>query len=337
MPEPRRKGIFAFGRQTAVGTPLTQPTYALPVISGSGKPVRERAALPAAPGSLARLGDFVQRARGGGTIQLLAHPDALGLLVYEVMGAQTVAGTGPYTHTFTMADAPPLPMTAWSLVGDQWWKLTDTYLTRLTGRGVSGENVIVEIEFMSLDAVEQVAAPTYTLVGKEPRYKYIGSTVKLEADAATPVTVTNIESVELAIVRGLNLRYGSGLRPALATFGERVVDFAALAVYDTAGLNQGWDFLRVAHTGLAAAAQPLSQLLTRGSFEVLFGRHPADAARSLKVFSNGAAWEYAVERPDSDASSTEPLEYDISGAVVSPDGVATEVTVELKNDVVAVY
>lgn len=336
MVESRRKGVLAFGKQTAKGTLLADPTYAVGKVSGGVGPSRDIADLPLTGSSAARRGRYVQRGRGGGTVTILAHPDALGLLLYEVCGSQAISGAGPYTHTFTLADDIPQgnPLTVWDMVGDDWWRLGDCYVDGLTIRGTSGENVLVELSLMSLQ-VARVAAPTYTLIEAEPRHKYIGSAVLLEADNATPVAVDNAESVELAITRAAELRYGARLAPSFV-IPDRNVDFSTSIVVDTSGTNQGWDFLAAAHLGEVAATGDIDQGIGSGSFQVTFGRHPIDAARFLRIASNGANWEFGADRPQSDPNGG-PVEMDVAGIVKRPAGGGTEVTITLVNDVAATY
>ena len=332
----RRIGVTAFGKQTAKGTPLAAPTYALGRSGGVIKPEFDIADLPLTGDSAARRGRYKQRGRGAGTVTLIAHPDALGLLLYEVCGAQAASGVGPTLHTFTLADTIPEanPLTIWDMVGNDWWRFSDFYVGRIAIRGTSGENIIVEVSGVSLNA-EAVAAPTFSLLDTEPRYKYIGSTVKLEADNATPVTVENVENVELVIDRSLELRYGAKLTPAFV-IPDRNVDFSAGVVMDSSGNNQGWDYLHQAAlgtTGLGAISQALA---SGGSFEVTFGRHPVDATRYLKIASNGANWEYDVDRPEPDPGGG-PIEFDVAGIARRPAAGGTEVTITLANDVAGTY
>jgi hypothetical protein len=247
------------------------------------------------------------------------------------MGSEALSGSGPtWTHTFTMNDALPNPMTVWTLVGDDWWRFADTYIQRMTLRGSSGENVTLEMDLLSYQARRRGggAGLTYTQANEDPRFKYIGSVVQMEADSATPATMTNVENVELVIDRALELRYGASLTPT-QHIPMRNIDFSAGIVYDTAG-NQGWDFLTGAHLGsVTAVTGDVTQNLVKGSFNVNFGIHPSTDASDLIIASNGAAWQYGVERPDPDPGGG-PLEMDIAGPVVSPPG-STEITVTLIN------
>lgn len=338
MATTRRFGVFAFGKQSALGTPLANPTYAVPKLSGAMRPVKERGDLPRLGTVLARLGMYTQRARGEGTISIMGHPDEIGLLIYEAMGAQAIAGSGPYTHTFTMSDDQPYtnPLTVWSKVGDSWWRFRDTFISRLAIMGTTGENVTLELDLVSFH-YNPSAAPTLPgggVADEEPRFKYIGSTTQLEANNAVPVTMTNIENVSLEIDRTAELRYGAQVNPSTYS-PDRLVSFSAGMVYDST--QQGWDFLEQFFTGTTGGAGTgPDQGIARGSFDVLFGKHPSASTSSLRIQSNGANWEYETERPDAEASPS-LLELELNGPMVYPDSGSTEVTVVLINDINAVY
>lgn len=330
----RRRGVLVAQKQTAIGTtaPDTPGTskFATGKVSGGMRPTRDMNDLALTSNTQARRGRYVQRARGEGTVTILAHPNELGLWLYEAMGAVSTSGSGPYTHTFTMADALPNPMTVWDLVGDDWWRFADTFVQQLTIRGESGENILCELQLLSYNAESRGPnAPTYTLAGDDPRFKYIGTQAKLEADNATPVVVTNAENAELVINRNLELRYGSSLTPT-QQIPSRDVDMSVGIVYDAQG-NQGWDFLRGAHLGVVSVTGAVTQNLVMGSWDMTFGKHPSSYAGSLRIYSNGADWEYGVERPDSDPAGG-PLEMDIAGPVVAPAAGGTEFTAVLQNE-----
>jgi hypothetical protein len=334
--ESTKQGVLAFGRQTTKGTPLASPTFAIPKLGGGVADQTDLAELALTGPTLSRFGQYKQRAWGGGTVQFLAHPEALGLLIYEVMGAQAVSGAGPYIHTFTMADTIPNanPLTVWDMVGNNWMRFTDMWVNRLKFASESGNYVECEAEFLGLTYAD-VAAPTLpTLAPAEPRFKFIGSTTKAEADSATPATMTNITGVEIEIARDLQAQYGSAITPFDITPNNRIIDATLRIQYDSA--QQGWDFYNWSATGQAATGGTASQLLPKGSFDITFGRHPVSSPRALQIASNGALWEYSVQRPEASPTGG-PVEIEAIGQLVRHATGLTEVTVTLTNDTTAVY
>jgi len=100
------KAIAAIGvgLQSAFGTPLTNPTFAHGVISGSIFELaisQDRAPITSA----ARVSPQVDRvsAIGSFNVKFRAHSKSIGMWLYAAHGAKTVSGTNPYTHTITGA------------------------------------------------------------------------------------------------------------------------------------------------------------------------------------------------------------------------------------------
>ena len=227
-------------------------------------------------------------------------------------------------------------MTVWSKVGDSWWRFRDTFVSRLSIQGSTGENVQLEMDLLSFH-YNPSAAPTLPggePADEEPRLKYIGSTTQLEANSATPVTLTNVENVALEIDRAPELRYGAQVNPSTYS-PDRLVSFSAGMVYDST--QQGWDFLEQFFTGtVGGAGTGPDQGIARGSFDILLGKHPSSYAGSLRMQSNGANWEYETERPDAEASPS-LLELEMNGPLVHPDTGTTETTLVLTNDQAGAY
>ena len=363
MPASRNFGLLIAKRQATAGTPETTGTggYAMPVMDGAVSPQKEFGDLPRQGSTMLRLGRFAQRAQVGGTVSMMAHPTSLGLLLYNVMGTElAVAVSGGLTkHTFTVSDTWPGPLTIWSSIGSgsdaDVWRFTDAQVSRLSIQGASGENVMVEADFIAKSYTKLSAGlPTgYTLEDEDPRYKYIGSKVRLDSDSAVPTLMDNVESVTWEVNRDPEIRFGPSLTPS--TFApDRQVNFSASAYYDTgsggAGVTafdkRGWEFLEDAY--LAALDGAPDQGTPSGSFDVTFGRHPIDPDDpGLRLVSGGGAalpatvavqqnWDYETSRPTASGTPT-LIEYDMNGVVKRPAAGSTETTVVLINDRATLY
>lgn len=363
MPASRNFGLLVIKKQAAAGTAETTGTggYGLPVTDGGVSPQKEYGDLPRAGATLTRLGRFAQRAQVGGTVTAYCSPDAAGLAIYNVMGtelATAVAGTKT-KHTFVMADTWPSPLTVWSSLGSgsdrDVWRFRDAQVSRMAIHGTSGEVVMLEMDFIAKDYTKLSAGlPSgYALSTATPRYKYIGSQVRLDSNSAVPTLMSNVESVNFEVNRDPEVRFGPSLTPS--TFApDRLVNFSANAYYDTGsggtGLTafdkQGWKFLEDAY--LAALDGAPDQSTPTGSFDVTFGRHPIDTDDpGLRIVSGGGAalpgtvavqqnWNYETTRPSASGQPT-LLEYDLNGVAAMPAAGTTEATVILVNDVAAIY
>lgn len=332
----RRLGVVAFGKQSGIATPNTSPAWAVPIVSGGIGIIREREDIGVTSLVVGRQGQYVRNAHLDGTVTILAHPELLPFLLKHAMGTLGTTGAGPYVHTATLADDYPSPgFTFYSLVGDDWVQAYDCFIKTLTIRGEEQGNVTVEVGLDGKAMSDGAAAPTYSLTDVEPRFKFIGSSFKVDADTGVPVEVTNISAFELAIARDPEVRYGTSLTPSVIT-PERMVDASGTVVYDT--VQQGWDFYRVAISGATGTPAQASQATLRGSFDITFGRHPVSAGRYLRLQSGtgvtgtpSQVWDYNVTRPEADPGGGS-IEMDVAGPVLTTPGGATEATVIVAND-----
>ena len=354
MPGARNFGLLTIVRQPVAGTAVTDATggYSMPIISGMVGPSKEWGELPRSGNLMTRLGRFAQRAQVGGTVTVMAHPEALGLLLYGVMGSELALGTpagGTTPHTFVMADAWPSQFTVWASLASgsdaDVWRFRDAQITRMQIQGSSGENLAVELEFVAKHYTKTAAGaagwPTgysgaAVLEDATPRFKYIGTQVKMDSDTAVPILMDNVESVTWEVDRDPEIRFGSSLTPSVFA-PDRMVNFSAEANYDPAQL--GWDFIEDAY--LQALAGNPDQSTPTGSYDVTFGVHPTGSAQSLRIVSGGGAtlpttvavqqnWEYGVNRPD---ASGDPslISYTLDGVMASPAAGTTESTVILNS------
>jgi hypothetical protein len=352
MPDSRRQAIIAFKKQDNFtflgGTAASLPaTYALPVVSGVVKPNRETQPLPLTSDSGALVGDYVIHGSTGGDVTFLAHASEsgqaagspLGLLLYEAMYAQAATGSAaPYTHTFTFGDTIPPPLTMWAKIGSNWWKFIDVVIQKLGISGQSSDGLCqVPVTFLGGDAqimgTPPVSGVGYTALSEDPRWKYAGTTVELDADGTTLGEVF-AESFLFEIDRVLSPRWGSGFTPRLFT-PERNANFTAGFVEDAA--QQGWDFVKTSLLGTTSNDTGMTQEILSGSFSVELGRHPIDATRSFTISSNtGAAnWQYIADQPPPDPAGG-PFELQAVGKLTRPAS-GEEVTVVLKDDHATTY
>jgi hypothetical protein len=248
-----------------------------------------------------------------------------------------------------MADQWPAQFTIQSSIGSgsdaDVWTYKDAQITRLQMSFTSGENAVVEVDFIAKDYRKMAAGSSgwmtnynaaAVLEDASPRFKMIGSSVKLDTDGAVPAALTNVESFTFEISRDPEVRYGSSLTPAVFA-PDRMVNFSAELTYDSAQL--GWEALEDAYiTGYNVVPD---QGVPTGSFDVTAGVHPTGAFQSLRVVSGGGSglpgtvavqqnWNYGVERPD---ASGDPalVTYTMDGILTAPAAGTTEAAVVLNS------
>jgi hypothetical protein len=353
----RRQGLLAFALQNnGAGHPKDDPDYTVPFSTGGGpKAVRDRADLPVTRPTTARSGQFVQRAHGEGTVTILAHEEPLGLLAYASMGQEEYiapGGSGGHatlpTHYFYMDEELQF-LTVWAMLGGNWWRFPDTLVQVFGLASTSGDNVLVNLGLTSFHFEPNVAEPTWTLTPDIPRFKHIGSNVKIDPLGRHPEIagqLTNIENLTLEIRRNPVLRYGTELTPQLAV-PIRELDLTAGLTYDPDQL--GWDPLTVASTGSLTGTEE-SQDIAQGSMVTKFGRHPDPGAgeQELRFYTGpkttdddppySANWEYGVDRPDPDPAGG-PIDLAMAGMLIDPPETpqGTEVTLKLTGGKVGAY
>jgi len=365
MPPARNFGLLIVKLQAIEGTAETTATngYAMPIMSGMLGPTKEWGDLPRQGNTLTRQGRYAQRASVGGTVTVMAHPEALGLLFYLAMGTElAVQGAGaPYAHTFVMADSWPAPATVWASLasGDDAdvWRFRDAYISRLRIVGESGGNLAVDMDWIAKHYTKPAAGaagfPTdyddpAVLMGADPRFKFIESVVKLDSDSDTPLEMDNVESVSFEIDRNPEIRYGPSLTPKTLA-ADRMVNFNADVMYSTGSGGgydrQGWNFLEDAY--LSALNEDPDQSTPAGSFDSTFGIHPADADVGLRIVSGGgdslpntvnpqANWEFETARPDA-AETPTLVNYSLNGICRVPAEGTTEATVIVSNERATLY
>ncbi len=99
-----QKGIaqVGFAKQTAKGTPATAPTYTLGLTGGTlGGAEIEEADLDTTWSTRGTMGRERLSVVPTADLDLLASPASIGLLLKLALGAETVTGSGPYTHVIT--------------------------------------------------------------------------------------------------------------------------------------------------------------------------------------------------------------------------------------------
>jgi hypothetical protein len=363
MPPIRNFGLLTVNKQATEGTPAADATggFSMPITGGMLTPAAEFGDLPRSGYSMARQGRFKQRVSVGGTVSVLAHPEAMGLLLYLCMGSELALGTavaGLTPHTFVMADAWPGPATVWASLGSgadaDVWRFRDSYISRLRITGQSGGIYAVDLDFVGKHYTKAAAGSAgfpanynaaNVLMQAEPRFKYIGSQIRMDSDSAVPTLMDNTELIEIEIDRNPAVRYGPSLTPTVIA-PDRMVNFNAEVMYSTgaggSGVTafdrRGWEFLEDAY--LSALGADPDQSTPTGSFDIQFGEHPATpSAGKLRFVSGGGAtlpttvtiqqnWEYGVNRPD--ASDTPDITtYRLDGTMKIPAVGTTELTAVL--------
>lgn len=146
---------IAVNKQTAKGTPASNSAgYKLKLTAGELGPNRQFLVLQETDATRQQGSTVVVGAQVQGTPEWYVRPEEFGLIAYAAMGANADTGTGPYTHTATIAQRPPY-LTAWKNVGsgvlvDQY---NDITVGSLELSGGAGQALACKADFMGLAVV----------------------------------------------------------------------------------------------------------------------------------------------------------------------------------------
>jgi hypothetical protein len=146
---------LAFAVQTGKGSGAAAATERV-YLSGGTLPEALKPVMESQATSSQRVAPsaFVPNLRVGGEPEMFLRPNALGLLLYAVLGAKAVSGAGdPFTHSFTPANTQPW-LTFWRMAGGILFeKFIDCKLSFLRISSRSGEPVRVSFGIVGISSL----------------------------------------------------------------------------------------------------------------------------------------------------------------------------------------
>lgn len=310
-----RTAVFAFGRQTAEGTALTAPKFEMPVGTGGIQPARDVQPLPWANDSRDDIGHYVSRTSGDFSVELPALPVSVGGLLYAGLGALATAGEDPYTHTTTPANSLPWN-TMFFGVGGEYLTLADAKVSTLEVSGSAGQPLNVSVSGQGKTVTRPQPSAKWGAAtldeAVEPFFSFIGSTIKLAAEGASPVTVRNVPNVSATVENNIDPIQTDAIGYGMLPEGPRSVSVNCNDV-----VLDNFDFLKTIFFG-STSGTTLSSVPIYGSAEFTFvgSDGVAAATRSLKLTFPRLMWNVA-QWPGTDTSGA-PVRYSLTGAGALP-------------------
>lgn len=108
-----RGAVIGLGEESTWGTAVSRTNWR-PLISTDLTRTIEKVPRPSlrvgAAGAMRRA-HYVQADNAGGSFEIEATYENVGLLIKHIMGTVATTGSGPYTHTYTFADDVPTGLT----------------------------------------------------------------------------------------------------------------------------------------------------------------------------------------------------------------------------------
>jgi hypothetical protein len=146
---------LAFAKQASKGSAAVASTgYKLKLTGGDISPNRQLLTLQETDSSRQQGSTVVVGAQVQGTPEWYVRPEEFGLFAYTALGANADTGSGPYTHTATIAQRPPY-LTVWKNIGGGTVidKYTDVSVGSLELSGGAGQALACKADFMGLGAL----------------------------------------------------------------------------------------------------------------------------------------------------------------------------------------
>jgi len=310
-------------KQTARGTAITTATYGHGLTDGGVMEVEVdqemedhtsgvRASVAINRNSVVPGIDFTTR----------AHPRSVGMWLLGALGGVVTSGTGPYTHTFSLASALPY-LTTFGTFGGQFSRVQDVKLDSL-GFSWTG-NEPLEVSVSGTGTVATVLGAAYTTTTDEAAATYMrpcGGTFTVDVDGAGGTAATaKILGGEVTISNNVEAILVSGtITPDDVFEGRQEVECS---------LDVNPDDLLLWRTIFAgtAAGTTAGQTVVYGTFSCQF----TDGTNTLTLAGTRVA--FTCDFPDADPSGGN-VTLTLAGMAVS-DGTTSPVTAALVNSAVS--
>ena len=305
----------AIGRQTAKGTPQTTPKFKLRVTGDIVDPTVQILDLPETDSSIQRsksikVGELIE-----GNLSGFVRADEFGFLAYLHMGAVTVAGVNPYTHTITAATQLPYAtiynaFDSTALVS----RMADCRVGSLSCSGGSGQALAYSAGVFGLVGVEGETDPVLTPSAFEPLvYPHVTVTYN---SATTDI----VESFAITSERATTVIQGdTGMTASDSVTGRWGVTGTMRVLFETDAIWR--DYLTGTTTGTAH-----SQVINTVPLNILCSR--SATADEVSFDCDLAEIRNVTLVPD---PSGNPLFYDVEWSAFPDPTIANTLTIVAKN------
>lgn len=317
-----QKGLGAVGVaiQAAKGTPAGSPTFMHGVTGGTGFDLDVTQDL-APIVTAARVSPGVDRTgvRGKFDVQFRAHPRSLGAWLYAALGAKSVTGAGPYTHTITPGTTSPF-LTVFSNIAGIYRALQDCVITSLE---IAWEETGIVTVSVQGEGTLPLFAPTFTPTTDDTNTAWLqsnsGTAANMKFSAYSTAAAAPIKSgsIKISNVAGF-VQLSHTIVPA-DVYSDRQSYEAMLTVVPPSNLDD-W---RAAVTG-STSGTAASEATVYGAFDVKF----VAGTDSLQLAAPRVA--YAVGYPQLDPSGGH-VELPFAGLLVPTTAGAAAITATLIN------
>ena len=318
------KAIAGIAKQTARGTLAANPTFAHGLTGGAPvqvEPKQEELAVTSASrttSNIVRTGTD-----NGGEIQSPAYLAALGLYLLGAIGSDTVTGTAPYVHTYSVGDLPYLSVFGKGIDPSVVMAIRDCKIDELSLKWDGSKPITLTAKYSGTTfSYPATFTPTTDLSGSESFLTPVGGTFQTDMIGST-LAAARVVKGEITIKNNI----------------DPVDPSATIEAYDQAeGRHQANLKLTVIPDDLAdfrkcvtgtANGTAIASAAPEGSVSLLF-KDQAGGTGQLLV--TGAKVAFLCKFPEGDPKGG-PVEVELAGVPVMPAGGTAPLVFALSNAV----
>jgi hypothetical protein len=174
-----RGAAIGLGEESTWGTAVSRDNWRPLISSNLTRTVERipRADLHSDAAAATRKGHYDLIVEAGGTAEMLATYDNIGMLLKHACGALATTGGGPYTHTYTLSAALPTGLTLEFIRGTGTSEVFEgCKINQATLACSAGEAMTLSVDFIAEDGAARGSAgtPTYAAVEQVVLYHHAG-------------------------------------------------------------------------------------------------------------------------------------------------------------------
>lgn len=216
---------LAYALQSAQGSPAGSPEIRSYLTAGQVMPQRTAIDVAETTGQRLRNRSVIQSVDVGGTPQIAARPNDLGLWLLGALGAESVTGSSdPWKHVITNAGTIPW-MTFWRMLGNLIWEeFDDCKISQLVLTSASGQPLLAQATVMGLGPKSRTSETWsgVAITDENPLMHYDASPFLVFGTAAV-TGVTAVATTDIITSTGHGLTAGTALKFTALTGGAGLV------------------------------------------------------------------------------------------------------------------
>jgi Phage tail tube protein len=290
MPLDSKIGLFGLAKQSVKGTQVSPPLYGHGLSSGGLSHARDVAAQKLSSGARTSGNAILSGQTPGANPQSPAYVTALGLYLLAVMGADTVSGSGTYTHTYSHSAL------AWfslyqSLGGSEYLSVYDAKCQDLKLSWTGDEPLVLDSTWVAQSIKPNQGSWTATNSLDQSSAFFVPAGGTFSFDTAGAAVTATVLSGDVTITNTIDKQIASGSTlPAVTQEGEAEPACTLVVVPDN--LREWQQAITGTTSGATASEIPIYGQLSLQFVQAMGG------AATLAITAARVLWDCAYPNPD---------------------------------------